>query len=84
MPPQTTDGDTAETAVVVQFLNPAPSSLKLAELYALIREPGVTPGEIDAAVGRLVAVGVVYQDDDGSITSSAVLRRLDQLGLVCV
>jgi len=82
MPPQDTDSASAETAVVLAFLART-VRLSLAELYAIVREPGATPSIIDTAVTRLLETGVIQRDDDG-LHASAALEHLDALGLIGV
>jgi hypothetical protein len=54
-----------------------------AELYAVIRD-GVTPSDIDAAIGKLTERGVIQQDEDGALRPTVALEHLDELGLICV
>lgn len=83
MPPQTTDSDSVETVVIVQFLGRR-RPIATAELYAKVQEPGVTPTMIDAAVEQLVTAGVLTRTDKGSIHPSAAMLKLDGLGMICV
>jgi hypothetical protein len=76
------DPTVAERAVVVQLLDRKRAAMP-AELYAAIRK-GVTPTTIDAAVAKLTESGVIRRDARGALHSTAALRQLDRLGLICV
>jgi hypothetical protein len=76
------DPTVADRAVVVQLLDRKRAAMP-AELYAAIRE-GVTPTAIDAAVARLTESGVIRRGEGGALHTTAALRHLDMLGLICV
>jgi hypothetical protein len=76
------DPTVAERAVVVQLLDRKRAAMP-AELYAAIRE-GLTPSEIDAAVARLAESGIIRQDEYGALRTTAAVRHLDTLGLICI
>jgi hypothetical protein len=80
MPPQSTDAPEVERAIVGRVLTRA---TKPAELYTRIHG-GATPTDIDAAVDRLAAAGVIRRARDGSLRTTAALRHLDALGLIGV
>lgn len=83
MPPQPTDSARAETAVVLQFLGLS-TPITTTALYAAIREPGITPADIDAAVVALTKATVIHHDAEGHLRTSAALAKIDELGLIGV
>jgi DNA-binding MarR family transcriptional regulator len=71
----------AETAVLLHFLTPGPISATPAALYAAIRERGVTPTHLDAAITSLVSAGLLTRTGD-VVRRTDALGRMETLGLV--
>jgi hypothetical protein len=80
MPGKDTDAKTngAQRVIIVELLA---RTTTRAELYAVVRN--ATPSDVDAALDVLIDAGAVQQDD-GALSTTAVVRFLDSLGLVCI
>lgn len=79
--PTITTMESAERAVIVHFLTPGPISATPAALYAAIKERGVTPTHLDAAITSLASAGLLTRTGD-VVRRTDALGRMETLGLV--